>query len=280
MKGWAGKKKLITVSLLLLVFILGIALLSPVENFQRWRYGVPEGVRLQGRPVEGMLKGEVEEVVDMLARELNVKPRNAFINPKTGSIVPGIKGEMVHRSLTVERIMNAEPHTSREVKTIKVYPEITDRLLSGIDRRLSSYHTFIGGGGGSGRVENIVLATRSLNHELITPGETFSFNRVVGPRTMERGYKLAPIIVGNSVIPGRGGGICQVSSTLYNAVLNADLEVVERSPHSRPVDYVPRGKDATVSDYIDFKFKNNTDRYLLLKTSTHGYGVHISIYSS
>ncbi|NLZ27787.1 MAG: VanW family protein, partial [Firmicutes bacterium] len=78
-------------------------------------------------------------------------------------------------------------------------------------------------------------------------------------------------------IPGIGGGLCQVASTLYNAVLNASLEVVERTPHSRPVGYVPRGKDATVSTNIDFKFRNDTGNFILLRTSSAGNMINISI---
>ncbi len=109
------------------------------------------------------------------------------------------------------------------------------------------------------RASNIQLACEKINGYILAPGEEFSYNNVVGPRTTERGFRVANVYVGNTVQPGIGGGICQVSSTMYNAVVLADLEVTERRNHTLPVDYVPKGRDATVSyGAIDFKFKNNT----------------------
>lgn len=108
------------------------------------------------------------------------------------------------------------------------------------------------------RNNNISLACKAINGIVVYPNKIFSFNQTVGPRTKEKGYKVATIFVNGRKKKGTGGGVCQVSSTLYNAVLNAKLTVVERHPHSLPVAYVPKGKDATVSyDTKDFKFKNN-----------------------
>ena len=112
--------------------------------------------------------------------------------------------------------------------------------------------------GEKNRTINLKLAAAAINGQVIQPGKTFSFNKTVGPRTRERGYLEATIFVGGKKEQGLGGGICQVSSTLYNAVLNSKLKVVERHTHSLPVTYVPTGKDATVSyGYLDFRFQNN-----------------------
>lgn len=117
------------------------------------------------------------------------------------------------------------------------------------------------------RTVNIRLAATALDGKLLAPGERFSFNESVGQRTTEAGFKEAMIIEGNTYIPGIGGGICQVSSTLYNAALLAHLEIVERHSHSLPVDYVPSGQDATVSyPNLDFKFRNSTDAHLLIRS--------------
>lgn len=121
------------------------------------------------------------------------------------------------------------------------------------------------------RTENIRLAAKALDGKLLAPGERFSFNNSVGERIAQAGYKEALIIEGNTYMPGLGGGVCQVSSTLYNVVLRAHLEVIERHPHSLPVNYVPPGKDATVSyPILDFKFRNSTDAYLLIRSSVVG----------
>ena len=108
------------------------------------------------------------------------------------------------------------------------------------------------------RSTNVKLASNKINSVILLPGEEFSYNKVVGKRTFENGFREASIYTSNGVTNGLGGGICQVSSTLYNAVLRANLEVVERRNHSYAVSYVPLGTDATVSyGSIDFRFKNN-----------------------
>ncbi|WP_407307688.1 cell wall-binding repeat-containing protein [Desulfosporosinus sp. SB140] len=129
------------------------------------------------------------------------------------------------------------------------------------------------------RTENIRLAVKALNGKLLTPGERFSFNESVGERTAEAGYKEALIIEGNVFTPGLGGGICQVSSTLYNAVVLAHLEVLERHPHSLPVEYVPSGQDATVAfPTLDFKFRNSSDAYLLIRSFIEGNTLTFQLY--
>lgn len=115
------------------------------------------------------------------------------------------------------------------------------------------------------RTKNITIAANKLNSCIIKPGEIFSFNDTIGLRSEDRGYEKAPVFINDKVELDYGGGICQVSSTLYNAALLADLEIIERANHSQPVSYVPLGRDATVVfDQIDLKFKNNTPDYLLL----------------
>ena len=108
------------------------------------------------------------------------------------------------------------------------------------------------------RSNNISLASDKINGTVVLPGETFSYNQTVGKRTIDAGYKEAGAYAGGKVIQEVGGGICQVSSTLYNAVLYANLEIVDRSNHYFQTSYVDAGRDATVSwGTVDFKFKNN-----------------------
>jgi len=111
------------------------------------------------------------------------------------------------------------------------------------------------------RNHNIALAASMIDGFQLQPGEVFSFDKVLGPRLKSEGYKDARVIRGGKSVPGVAGGICQVSTTLYNAVLRAGLEIIERHPHSQPVDYVPPGLDATVSDEagLDLRFKNQLD---------------------
>jgi vancomycin resistance protein YoaR len=107
------------------------------------------------------------------------------------------------------------------------------------------------------RNNNISLACQAINGKVLMPGETFSFNQTTGERTLDKGYKEAGAIAGGQLIEDVGGGICQVSSTLFNAVVRADLELVSRNPHAWPSSYVKIGEDATVDwPNLDFKFKN------------------------
>jgi vancomycin resistance protein YoaR len=108
------------------------------------------------------------------------------------------------------------------------------------------------------RAHNITKAAEAIDEKIVKPGETFSFNNAVGPTTKENGFMLGRIFVNGKDGKGYGGGVCQVSSTLYNAAEELGLEIVERHKHSKPVNYVESGRDATTSyGVIDFKFANN-----------------------
>ena len=131
------------------------------------------------------------------------------------------------------------------------------------------------------RTYNIAVAAQALDGLLVMPGQVVSFNEVVGPRSSETGYKMAPVIINDEFVDDIGGGICQVSTTLFNTALLANLEIEERSSHSLPVSYVPIGRDATVSyGSLDFKFSNNTADYLYLKTTVQGEYITIKIFGN
>jgi len=130
----------------------------------------------------------------------------------------------------------------------------------------------------SDRVKNIRLAIQKINGYTVQPDEIFSFNGVVGSREPEKGYKKARIILKGKKAEGTGGGICQLSSTLYNAVEEAGLDVVERHSHSKDVHYVPEGQDATVVyGSQDFKFKNTKDYPIKIRASVKNGNVYVSI---
>lgn len=123
--------------------------------------------------------------------------------------------------------------------------------------------------GVANRITNIKLTCDKINERILKPGESFSFNQIVGPCTSEEGYKKAEIYVNKKIAYALGGGNCQVSTTLYNAVLAVPgLDVTERHEHNgRPVDYIEDGKDATVSyNTLDLKFVNNTGSEIKLYT--------------
>ncbi len=119
---------------------------------------------------------------------------------------------------------------------------------------------------GNDRASNIALACVSLSEVTVGPGQTFSFNQTVGPRTSDRGYLKAPTFVGDETVDDYGGGVCQVSTTVYVSLLKAGFTVAERYCHAKPVDYVPMGFDATVVfDYLDLKMTNTGAAPCLLR---------------
>ena len=150
---------------------------------------------------------------------------------------------------------------------------ITRAYLESQIVKLSSFETTIGNTSTEGRFANIKLGTEMFNHLIIKSGESVSFNKVTGKRTEANGYQQALELAYGEYIMGWGGGICQVSSTLYNAVVNAGLEVKSRTQHSRPSSYVDKGLDATVQDdRLDFVFKNNTNADIFIETEYYKKG--------
>ncbi|MEL7568167.1 MAG: VanW family protein [Dehalobacterium sp.] len=147
-----------------------------------------------------------------------------------------------------------------------------------IPQKMGSFITYFNPADKS-RTQNLKLAAAAINDIQVEAGKTFSFNETVGPRSPERGYKEATIFVNKQKVEGYGGGVCQVSTTLYNAVQNAGLLIVERHPHSLPVPYVPLGKDATVNyGTKDFKFKNDKERAITIKATVDNNKLTVEIY--
>lgn len=158
-----------------------------------------------------------------------------------------------------------------------VQPTVTTRDFHGIDGELSAFRTTYGERGN--REQNIILACNRINGTLLKPGGVFSYNRTVGPRDTDGGFRLAPVIVRGKLQPGMGGGVCQVSSTLYNAVLLANLKIVQRTHHAFPVHYLPAGRDATVAyDSIDFRFQNDTVYPMVVVVNAGGGEVSVRLY--
>ena len=165
-----------------------------------------------------------------------------------------------------------------QLKTINPQIKLSD-LDSGAYPDLLSTFTTKYGTSDANRNTNIALAAKSINSVVLMPGETFSYNDLIGECSTKTGYKAATIYLNGELSTGIGGGICQVSTTLYNAVIRANLEIVERRNHSLGVTYVPSGQDAMVSiGTQDFKFKNNRNYPIRIRTNTSGKKVRIYIY--
>lgn len=158
-------------------------------------------------------------------------------------------------------------------------PKVTASQLEDkyINKIIAKYTTSFAGSS-QGRCDNIALAASKINGYVINPGARFSYNAVVGPRTVAAGFKMAHVYVGTKVVDDIGGGICQVSSTLYNAVVLADLKTVSRTNHSIPVSYVPMGRDATVAyGSIDYVFENDKSYPVSIKATIEGTMLTVAI---
>ena len=164
-----------------------------------------------------------------------------------------------------------------KVPTVLKAPDVTEEMLNEQFGLVSEFSTKCSSN--TNRNNNISQACKYISGTILQPGEQFSFNKVVGVRTYDRGFREATVILGGQYEQGLGGGICQVSSTLYNAVAKADLKVVERNNHAWPSDYVLTGCDATV-DYpaLDFKFENNTDFQVIVVMWFKDNTVYAEIY--
>lgn len=237
-------------------------------------------------PIPGipMIDGEkYQQFIDKLNKQIYQRPKNAAINDQ-GSIVPGKVGYKLHRQAFKDQFYTyffGNGASKIEVPELDIYPKVDSELLAHIRvQRIGRYVTSFNANNKS-RSHNISLAAKAIDNHVVFPNETFSFNKVVGKRTLDKGYKRAPIIVKGELAEGIGGGICQVSSTLFNAVDRAGLRIVQRYSHSRRVPYVPPRRDATVSWYgPDFRFQNKYNQPILIRAKRQGGSLVIMLYSS
>jgi vancomycin resistance protein YoaR len=173
---------------------------------------------------------------------------------------------------TAERLAAAvarSPATVRfRVSLSKKPPVLTVGRLKGITGVIGAYSTRASAN--AKRNKNIQLAMNNVDGTLLSPGETFSLNRMLGKLTQSRGYRTAPVFIGAETVPGIGGGVSQVTGTLFNAVALAGLKIVEVNPHSRPVSYIAVGRDATFSyGTKDLRFTNQTGAPVYIAYSFH-----------
>ncbi|WP_028983478.1 VanW family protein [Sporolactobacillus terrae] len=226
---------------------------------------------------------KLDAFTQRVARKVYKAPVNARIG-HSGTIRPGKNGETLERHQFKKQLYHHTfSHNQSKLKLplLTLYPKVDEELLSQVrEQRISSYQTFFNAGNKS-RSHNIELAAKALDSHVVFPNEIFSFNQTVGMRTKAKGYLSAKIIVRGEYAEGIGGGICQVSSTLFNAVDRAGLKIVERYSHSKRVAYVPEGRDATVSWYgPDFRFKNTSNQPVLIRAHKYGGTIAFALYSS
>ena len=149
----------------------------------------------------------------------------------------------------------------------------------GITTRVGRYETIYGGD--PNRIHNVQLVAQLIDGKLIAPGATFSFNAATGARTADKGFREAPVIINGEVTNGLGGGVCQVSTTVFNAAYEAGLKITERTNHALYISHYPQGRDATVNyPDVDLKFVNDTPRWLLLRTYVGSSSLDVELYGA
>ena len=223
---------------------------------------------------------QIPEPLDLeaLYEEHRVDPVSAHVDPETHEVIPEIYGydfDLKKAQLLMEQ---AQYGDTIEVPFRYLLPEVSGNQLSELLFRdvLASYETKHTGN--TNRNTNLTLACAAINGKVLAAGETFDFNTVVGKRTAAAGYKEADAYDGGQTVKTLGGGICQVSSTLYYCTLVADLEIVTRSPHSYVSSYMPMGMDATVSwGGPHFSFKNNTNYPIRIEAKVEGGYVKVQL---
>lgn len=247
-------------------------------------------IALKNKPVNIQLKfladdSRIKDDVKTIAKKIDEKAKNAKISYNGSFVVTegknGLKVDQTKLEAELKKSINPENKEEKvEVPVTVEKPKITADALRQINTKLASFSTSFNAGNAN-RVGNIRVSADSINGTVVMPGEVFSTNEAMGPRVKSSGYSEAPTIVNGTLTPGLGGGVCQVSSTLYNAALQADLEIVERRAHSMRVSYLPASRDAVISgDYIDLKFKNNTGYPIYVGGYPSGTSVTMVIYGS
>ena len=233
---------------------------NSIENIKRkvsLKTNNPYNINLNATYNEHKLSDEVCKI----CKEMNIDAKDAefhVLDSGEMKIKESSLGRVVDISLFKEEIYNMI--NEKKIKNIElplrtIYPKVTTKDVQSINCILGQYSTSFNNY--TSRGSNIHIAGENSSDILIMPNEVYSYNKSTGARTWNKGYKSAPVIVGGKVVNGEGGGVCQVSSTLYNAALMAGMDIEEVHNHTFPSRYVSMGRDATVSyGYFDLKFRN------------------------
>ena len=234
-------------------------------------------------PIEITVKTQNPEPINIekIHEEIYKEPVDAYYTQNPFTIYPSENGLDFNVSIDeAKNIIGDGTNTEYTIPLKVLYPNVTTNMIGteAFPDLLSSYSTKYAASN-KDRTTNLRLAANKINGTVLMPGETFSYNKVVGARTIAAGYKEAPIYVSGKVVDGLGGGICQITSTLYNAVVYANLEVTQRSNHQFVPSYVTASRDATVVyGAIDFQFKNNRNYPIKLVCSVSGGVANFQIF--
>ncbi len=230
---------------------------------------------------EEELRAKAVQLASDLAATIDRPMKPAKLNT-SGELQAGQSQMILKEDELVTRMLDNSIFNKQVVLPIEeTNPNITQDQVQGINEVVLGSFTTYFNPSVTGRNFNIGKSANEVNDVVLGPGDRFSFNTVVGNASKENGYQLSTVIINHEFVPGYGGGICQTSTTLYNAVAKAGLEIVQLHHHSKPVGYVPLGHDATVAyPYLDFKFANNRPYPVVLKTTVNASSITVEVRSA
>ena len=238
------------------------------------------GMSFDPYEIETYVLNQQKPNAEKMAKDASCEAENAKVDTETGEILHSVHGVKV----TAKAISDAVGDASKQTYTVPVEitkPELTAKQLKKVLFRDVLAQTTTYYSGGYSRTTNVRLTAEACDNTILNPGDEFSYNGIVGERTPERGYQTATIFVDGKSVEDYGGGACQSSSTIYMAVLRADLEVTERRNHQFQITYTPISQDATVAwGSQDFKFVNDTDYPIKIDMSMGDGALTCTIYGT
>jgi vancomycin resistance protein YoaR len=269
-----------------------IALSAPVRltyDGTRWKLPRWRIAELLSLPVSGATQVAIagpgaEAWFTKLRKTVERAPVDASVQAAGDGvrIVPAKEGLAVDVPATAAALLSAVTSTDNRTAELVVRTSPAERTTAdvqamGIERRLASYTTLYAGT--SDRITNLQLAISLLDGALVAPGATFSLNERIGERTIERGFRPAPVIIKDEYEEAVGGGVSQVATTIFNAAWEAGLKIAERAPHSLYISRYQTGRDATVNyPDLDLKFVNDTPNWILVAGASGDSGITVSLY--
>ncbi len=262
------------------------AYLTGREGTEKERFRTGATLLKDGVDIEmdyGYDDAKLSERLAAIAEEFDRDAKDSTVVRKNGTFVVSEEqdGLLMDREKTIERIaavVETRKSGTAEIVAKVTEPKITSEDTAKITDLIGTYYTTYTNSD-KNRNNNLVVGCNYINGTILMPGEIFSANESLGSQTAAGGYKSAGVYVNGKVEQGMAGGVCQVTTTLYNAVILAELEVVERFPHSMTVSYVPLGRDAAIAGtYKDLKFKNNTEYPIFIEAYASGGKLVMNLY--
>jgi vancomycin resistance protein YoaR len=272
-----------------------LALSAPVRleysgvrwKLPRWRIAELLSLPADGKTELTIAGPGAEAWFTKLRKTVEHAPVDARFEVTSGGeirILPDKPGLGIDVPATAEALLAAAISPTARTATLAARTTAADRTAAeaqamGITGVVGSYYTTYGGI--ASRLHNVALVAELIDGTLVAPGQTFSFNGTTGERTAEKGFQEAPVIINGELQTGLGGGICQVSTTVFNAAYEAGLEIDERTNHALYISHYPLGRDATVNyPDLDLKFTNDTDHWLLVRTFVGSGSLTVNLYGT